>query len=135
MLDAQFVNSNNAGEVSLGGRCWTLVKCDEGLNMVIVVPGGGSSSRVFWTGGSEDGFSPLICRAVQKIRSRGTASLPLGEREQELLQLARALGHWVARDWDALNGLVGARSVADEAEEELANALAAAQSAQRGAPR
>ncbi|MBK7062083.1 MAG: TRAP transporter small permease subunit [Rubrivivax sp.] len=52
-----------------------------------------------------------------------------------LLLLARALGHWVARDWDALNGLVGARSVADEAEEELANALAAAQSAQRGAPR
>ena len=49
--------------------------------------------------------------------------------------VAQALGHWVARDWDALNGLVGARSVADEAEEELANALAAAQSAQRGASR
>jgi ATP-dependent Lhr-like helicase len=88
MLDAQFVNSNDAGEVSLGGRSWTMVKSDEGHNMVVVVPGGAGSSRVFWTGGSEDGFSPLVCRAVQKIRSRGTTSLPLGEREQELLQLA-----------------------------------------------
>ena len=90
MLDAQFVNNNDAGDVSLGGRSWTMVKCDEGHNMVVVVPGGAGSARVFWTGGSEDGFSPLVCRAVQKIRSRGTTSLPLGEREQELLQLALA---------------------------------------------
>ena len=91
MLDAQFVNNNDAGDVSLGGRSWTMVKCDEGHNMVVVVPGGGAgSSRVFWTGGSEDGFSPLVCRAVQKIRSRGTTSLPLCEREQELLLLVLA---------------------------------------------
>jgi ATP-dependent Lhr-like helicase len=90
MLDAQFVNSNGADEVSLGGRSWTLVKCDEGHKMVVVVPGGAGSSRVFWTGGSEDGFSPLVCRTVQQLRSRGTTTLPLGEREQELLQLALA---------------------------------------------
>jgi ATP-dependent Lhr-like helicase len=90
MLDAQFVNSNNTGEVSLGGRSWTLVKCDEGHTMVIVVPGGGSSSRVFWTGGSGDGFSPLVCRTVQKLRSLGTTMLPLGEREQELFLRALA---------------------------------------------
>ena len=90
MLDAQFVNSKGAGEVSLGGRSWTLVKCDEGHNMVVVVPGGTGSSRVFWTGGSEDGFSPLVCRTVQQLRSRGTTMLPLGSHEQELLQLALA---------------------------------------------
>jgi ATP-dependent Lhr-like helicase len=90
MLDAQFVNSNGADKVSLGGRSWTLVKCDEGHNIVVVVPGGAGSSRVFWTGGSEDGFSPLVCRMVQRLRSRGTTTLPLGEREQDLLQLALA---------------------------------------------
>ncbi len=88
MLDAQFVNSKGTGEVSLGGRSWTLVKCDEGHNMVIVVPGGAGLSRVFWTGGSEDGFSPLICGAVQRLLSRGTSLLPLGPIEQGLLQQA-----------------------------------------------
>jgi ATP-dependent helicase Lhr and Lhr-like helicase len=91
MLDARFVNSSDNGEVSLGGRSWTLVGCDEGHDLVVVVPGGGSgSSRVFWTGGSEEGFSPLVCRRVQRLRSQGTTILPLGGREQELLQLALA---------------------------------------------
>jgi ATP-dependent Lhr-like helicase len=90
MLDAQFVNSNSSGEISLGGRKWTLVKCDEGHNIVVVVPGGAGSSRVFWTGGSEDGYSPLICSSVQKILSRKTTTLPLGEHEQELLHRALA---------------------------------------------
>jgi ATP-dependent Lhr-like helicase len=91
MLDARFVNSKGAGDVSLGGRSWRLVKSDEGHNIVVVVPGGaGGSSRVFWTGGSEDGFSPLVCRRVQRLRSRGTTTLPLGDREQELLQQALA---------------------------------------------
>lgn len=89
-LDAQFVNSNGAREVSLGGRSWTLVKCDEGHNIVVVVPGGSGSSRVFWTGGSEDGFSPLVCRTIQELRSRGKTALPLGSHEQELLQRALA---------------------------------------------
>jgi ATP-dependent Lhr-like helicase len=88
MLDAEFVKSNGSGEVSLGGRSWTLVKCDEGHNIVVVVPGGAGSSRVFWTGGSEDGFSPLVCHTVQRLRSWQTTTFPLGSREQELLQLA-----------------------------------------------
>ena len=91
MLDAQFVNSSSAGEVSLGGRSWTLVKSDEGHNLVVVVPGGGAgSSRVFWTGGSEEGFSPLVCRTVQRLRSRGKTMLPLGPHEQGLLKQALA---------------------------------------------
>ena len=90
MLDARFVNSKSTGEVSLGGRSWTLVKCDEGHNIVVVVPGGAVSSRVFWTGGSEDGFSPLVCRTVQRLLSRGTSVLPLGPHEKELLQRAFA---------------------------------------------
>jgi ATP-dependent Lhr-like helicase len=86
MLDAQFVNSRGAGSVSLGGRSWTLVKSDEGHKSVVVVPGGDDSSRVFWTGGSEDGFSPLVCRTVQRLRSRKKTTLPLGLHEQEQLQ-------------------------------------------------
>jgi ATP-dependent Lhr-like helicase len=88
MLDARFVNSKGTGEISLGGRSWMLVKCDEGHNIVVVVPGGTGSSRVFWTGGSENGFSPLVCRTVQRLLSRGTSVLPLGPHEQELLQRA-----------------------------------------------
>jgi len=90
MLDAQFVNSRGAGSISLGGRSWTLVKSDEGHNIVVVVPGGVESSRVFWTGGSEDGFSPLICRTMQRLRSRKKSTLPLGSHEQEQLQRALA---------------------------------------------
>jgi ATP-dependent Lhr-like helicase len=90
MLDATFVNRKGTGEVSLGGRSWRLVKCDEVHNMVIVVPGGAGSSRTFWTGGSEEGFSRLVCRTVQRILSRGSTTLPLGKQEQELLQLALA---------------------------------------------
>ena len=87
MLDAQFVNNRGTGEVSLGGRSWTLVKSDEGHNIVVVVPGGGTgSSRVFWTGGSDDGFSPLVCRTVQRSPVAGNKStLPLGLHEQGLL--------------------------------------------------
>jgi ATP-dependent helicase Lhr and Lhr-like helicase len=90
MLDAQFVNCNGAGEVSLGGRSWTLVKCDEGRNIVVVVPGAAGSARVFWTGGSDDGFSPRVCRTVQKLLWRRTITLPLGPHERELVHLALA---------------------------------------------
>jgi ATP-dependent helicase Lhr and Lhr-like helicase len=90
MLDAQFVNSSGAGGVSLGGRSWTLVGCDEGHTMVVVVPGGTGTSRTFWTGGGEDGFSPLVCGMVQRLLSQGTTMLPLGEREQDLLLQALA---------------------------------------------
>ena len=87
-LDARFVNSKNAEEISLGGRSWSMVKCDEGHNIVVVVPGGSASSRIFWTSSGEGGFSPLVCRMVGKICARGRSALPLGEREQEVLKMA-----------------------------------------------
>lgn len=43
-----------------------------------------------------------------------------------LLLLTRSVGPLLRRDWPAINRLIGARSIAEEAEEELANALAAA---------
>ena len=85
-LDARFVNSRNSEEISLGGRNWSMVKCDEGHNLVVVVPSGSDSSRVFWTSAAESGFSPLVCRMVQKICARRGSLLPLGEHERALLQ-------------------------------------------------
>jgi ATP-dependent Lhr-like helicase len=87
-LDARFVNSKNSDEISLGGRSWSMVKCDEGHNIVVVVPSGSDSSRIFWTSTSEGGFSPLVCRMVQKIRAKGETTMPLGEHEEEVLQTA-----------------------------------------------
>jgi len=86
-LDARFVNSRNSEEISLGGRSWSMVKCDEGHNMVVVVPSSSEKSVVFWTGG-ESGFSSRICRRVQKIGADRSSILPLGEREQEILKTA-----------------------------------------------
>jgi ATP-dependent Lhr-like helicase len=85
-LDARFVNSKNSDEISLGGHSWSMVKCDEGHNIVVVVPSGSVSSRIFWTGTGEGGFSPLVCRMVGKICARGGSDLPLGEHEQEVLR-------------------------------------------------
>ena len=87
-LDARFVNSRNSKEISLAGHNWSVIKCDEGHNIVIVVPGQSDSSRTFWTSGGENGFSSLVCRMVQRIRSRGGSLLPLSESRQELLQSA-----------------------------------------------
>jgi ATP-dependent Lhr-like helicase len=89
-LDARFVNSKNSDEISLGGRSWSMVKCDEGHNIVVVVPSGSDSSRIFWTSASEGGFSPLVCRMVQKIRAKGETTMPLGEHEAGVLQAALA---------------------------------------------
>jgi ATP-dependent Lhr-like helicase len=84
-LDARFVSSRSAGEFSLGGKVWSMVKCDEGHNLVVVVPGTEQTSRAFWTGGGQAGFSPLVCAAVQAILSRGASLLPLLSHEQEIL--------------------------------------------------
>jgi ATP-dependent Lhr-like helicase len=83
-LDARFVKSRNAGSFTLGGRSWSMVKCDEGHNVVVVVPDRGDRIRVFW-GGAESGSSSLVCRTVRQIVARGATSLPLGMREQEIL--------------------------------------------------
>jgi ATP-dependent Lhr-like helicase len=89
-LDARFVKSSGSGEISLGGRTWSMVKCDEGHNLVIVVPSGLPPAHTFWTGGEAAGFSPLICRQVQQIRAFGETSLPLGGHEREMVALALA---------------------------------------------
>ena len=89
-LDARFVNSRNSEEISLGGRSWSMVKCDEGHNIVVVVPGGSEMSRTFWTSANEGGFSPLVCRMVQKIHARGGSVLPISEQEKELMQTVLA---------------------------------------------
>jgi ATP-dependent Lhr-like helicase len=89
-LDARFVNSSGSSEISLGGRTWSMVKCDEGHNLVVVVPSGSASSRIFWTGADSAGLSPLVCQRVQQICSKGVSSLPLGRQEHKLLDLALA---------------------------------------------
>ncbi|MDO9550500.1 MAG: DEAD/DEAH box helicase [Methanoregula sp.] len=86
-LDARFVNSRNDGEISLGGQGWSMVKCDEGHNLVVVVPSGSTTSGIFWTG-SESGYSPLVCRQVQAIGARGESLLPLSDDDKEILRMA-----------------------------------------------
>jgi ATP-dependent Lhr-like helicase len=83
-LDARFVNSQKDGELSLGGLGWSIVKCDEDHNLVVVVPSGSATSGIFWTGG-ESGYSPLVCRQVQAIRARGESLLPLADADKEIL--------------------------------------------------
>jgi ATP-dependent Lhr-like helicase len=89
-LDARFANRSDPGEFALGGETWSVVKCDESHNLVVVVPGGngGGTSRVFWTAGEEAALSPVICGAVQRIVARGGTALPLGEGEMEALNAA-----------------------------------------------
>jgi ATP-dependent Lhr-like helicase len=86
-LDARFVNSQDSREISLGGKTWSMIKCDEEHNIVVVVPSSGGQPRIFWTG-SEGGFSPLVCRRVQALRARGSSILPLGIRERDVLRAA-----------------------------------------------
>ena len=86
-LDARFVNSQNDGEISLGGQGWSMVKCDEGHNLVVVVPSSSATSGIFWTGG-ESGYSPLVCRQVQMMRARGESVLPLTDVDKETLRTA-----------------------------------------------
>jgi ATP-dependent Lhr-like helicase len=85
-LDARFVNSRNSEGISLGGRSWSMVKCDDAHNIVVVVPGGSELSRTFWTSSGEGGFSPLVCGRVRKIRARGGTVLPISEQEKELME-------------------------------------------------
>ncbi|HNX16865.1 MAG TPA: DEAD/DEAH box helicase [Methanoregula sp.] len=89
-LDARFANRSNPGNFTLGGETWSVVKCDDSHNLVVVVPGahGGARSRVFWTAGEEAAMSPVICNAVQRIVARGGTVLPLGETENEALATA-----------------------------------------------
>jgi len=88
-LDARAVRSAS-GEISLGGQVWSLIKGDEGHNLVVVVPGSSPTSRVFWTGTDSGGFSRIICRQVQRIKARDGTHLPLRDPECRILSLALA---------------------------------------------
>jgi ATP-dependent Lhr-like helicase len=83
-LDARFVAGKSGKSFSLGGKSWTFVKSDESHELVVVVPGEGERSEVFWTG-SQAGFSPVVCHAVEEIYVREGSILPLPEKEQKLL--------------------------------------------------
>ncbi|NYT21607.1 MAG: DEAD/DEAH box helicase [Methanomicrobiales archaeon] len=83
-LDARFVAARSGTSFSLGGKSWTCVKSDESHELVVVVPGEGERSDVFWTG-SQAGFSPVVCHAVEEILERGGSLLPLPGKEEELL--------------------------------------------------
>ncbi len=50
-------------------------------------------SKTFWTGG-QSGYSPVICRAVQRILARGGSVLPLGEEDSgDISDIAGQLPH------------------------------------------
>jgi ATP-dependent Lhr-like helicase len=89
-LDARFASRPDPGDFALGGAIWSVVKCDESHNLVVVVPGGNGNgmSRVFWTAGEEAALSPVICGAVQRIVARGGTTLPLGKGETGALDTA-----------------------------------------------
>lgn len=84
-LDAKYVAGRGREGFSLGGLDWTLVGRDEQHGLVVVVPGGDSGGRAFWTGGRSAGLSPEVCRSIQRIIARRRALLPLAQREEEEL--------------------------------------------------
>jgi ATP-dependent Lhr-like helicase len=87
-LDARFANLPDPGDFSLGGTTWSVVKCDESHDLVVVVPGETgkrSTSRVFWKAGEEVSLSPVICGAIQRIVARGGTVLPLDAGMTEAL--------------------------------------------------
>ena len=90
MLDAGVVNRQNAGPVSLGGRGWSMVKCDDDHGIVVVVPSDSAGPGVFRTSGADTGFSPNICNRVRHIHARRGSVLPLNDRDRGFL--AAALG-------------------------------------------
>ena len=90
MVDARFAHREEPGGFVLGGSAWSVVKCDEGHNLVVVVPGalGQTSSRIFRSAGDGTGLSPVICSGIRRILARGGSTLPLGEAEAETLRTA-----------------------------------------------
>ena len=86
-VDARFAHREDPGDFMLGGVNWSVVKCDDGHNLVVVVPGGAvpGTSRIFRSAGGETALSPVICAGIQRIVSRGKSSLPLGAADAEIL--------------------------------------------------
>jgi len=92
-VDARFAHREDPGDFMLGGSNWSVVKCDEDHNLVVVVPGGAvpGNSRIFRSTGSEAALSPVICAGIQRIVARGKSTLPLGATDAETLCRAIAV--------------------------------------------
>ena len=86
-VDARFAHREEPGDFMLGGATWSVVKCDESHNLVVVVPGGSvpGTSRVFRSAGGEAALSAVICTGIQRIVARGKSTLPLSEADAEML--------------------------------------------------
>jgi ATP-dependent Lhr-like helicase len=82
-LDARFVTSEGAQDFSLGGSSWEVVKCDEDHGTVVVVPGEGQKSRVFWTGAP--GILPAALQDSAKDCRNRNIHAPLAVRDREIL--------------------------------------------------
>ena len=89
-IDARFAHREEPGDFVLGGAIWSVVKCDESHNLVVVVPGGDipGTSRIFRATGGEAAFSPVICAGIQRIVARKKSTLPLCEVDAETLSRA-----------------------------------------------
>lgn len=89
-LDARFAHRSDPVDFALGGTTWSVVKCDERHNLVVVVPGGNvkNKCRVFRSSGGESALSLVICNTVQRIIARGETVLPLGPSDTETLRQA-----------------------------------------------
>ena len=85
LLTPGFRNRPGPGDFALGGATWSVVKCDESHNLVVVVPGGNGNgtSRVFWTAGEEAALSPVICAAVQRILPGAGPTSAGGKRDSD----------------------------------------------------
>ena len=84
-LDARFVAGGSGRNFTLGGKSWKFLKSDDSHELVVVVPGEGGKSEVFWTGGRA-GFSELVCQGVGEIIRAGGSSLPLLDGERGTLE-------------------------------------------------
>jgi ATP-dependent Lhr-like helicase len=89
-LDARFAHRNDPSDFALGGATWSVVKCDERHNLVVVVPSGNikGKSWVFRSSGGESALSLVICNGVQRIIARGETILPLRPSDEETLREA-----------------------------------------------
>jgi len=88
-LDPRFVAGGVGTVCTLGGRRWRIIALDGDHRIATVVPEGGrpaaSDRRPFWSGTGAP-MSPAVARAVQRVLSRGSSSLPLGTREQAAIR-------------------------------------------------
>ena len=97
-LDPRFVAGDPGKTFSFTGKNWRLLFRDDAHRRVLVEPsaaGRGDLKRPFWSGGgsAESADStPLVCRSVATLLSRGTTLLPLPAAQKEMLdELLRML--------------------------------------------